>query len=51
VNWWKTPAESSDLKNVENLCHKLKKHIQREVKSKIKEQLIQGIVEFWGTAT
>ena len=49
VNWWKTPAESPDLNPIENLWHELKEHIRREIKPKTKEQLIQGIQEFWGT--
>lgn len=49
VNWWKTPAESLDLNPIENLWHELKEYIRREVKPNAKEELIQGIVKFWGT--
>ena len=36
INWWKTPAESSDLNPIENLWHELKEFIRREVKPKTK---------------
>ena len=43
------PPESPDLNPIENLWHKLKEYIKREVKPTTKEQLIDGIVEFWQT--
>jgi hypothetical protein len=49
INWWKTPAESPDLNPIENLSHELKEYIRREVKPKVKEELIDGIQQFWGT--
>ena len=49
VNWWKTPLESPDLNPIENIWHKLKECIWREVKHKSKGELIKGIREFWGT--
>ena len=49
VNWWKTPAESSDLNPIENLWHELKEYIWRKVKPKTNEELIRWIIEFWGT--
>ena len=49
VNWWRTPPESPDLNPIENLWHELKEYVRREVKPKCKDELIQGIVRFWGT--
>ena len=49
VNWWKTAAESPDLNPIENLWHELKEFIRREVKPITKEQLIDGIKQFWAT--
>ena len=48
VNWWKTPAEFPDLNPIENLWHELE-YIQREIKPKTEERLIDGIQQFWGT--
>ena len=49
VCWWKTPPESPDANPIENLWHKLKEFIRREVKPQTKDQLVQGIVDFWRT--
>ena len=49
VCWWKTPPESPDANPIENLRHELKEFIRREVKPQTKDQLVQGIVDFWRT--
>ena len=49
INWWRTPPESPDLNPIENMWHELKEYLRREVKPHTKEQLIEGIVEFWCT--
>lgn len=49
INWWKTPPESPDINPIENLWHELKEFIRREVKPKTKDELIEGIKEFWKT--
>jgi hypothetical protein len=51
INWWKTPAESPDMNPIENMWHELKEFIRRVVKPKRKEELIQGIRQFWSTVT
>ncbi len=49
INWWRTPAESPDMNPIENLWHELKEYIRREVKPRIKDELVAGIKEFWST--
>ena len=49
VNWWHTVPESPDLNPVENVWHKLKEYIRREVKPRSKGELVEGIKKFWKT--
>ena len=49
IHWWRTPPESLDLNPIENMWHELKEYIRREVKPQTKEQVINGIEEFWRT--
>ena len=49
INWWRTPPESPDLNPIENLWHELKEFIRRVVKPQAKEELIDGIEQFWQT--
>ena len=47
ITWWNTP-ESLDLNPIENMWHELKEYIRREVKPRTKDELVEGIKEFWG---
>lgn len=49
INWWPTPPESPDMNPIENLWHELKEHIRGQVKPKSKDELIEGILQFWDT--
>ena len=49
INWWQTPAESPDMNPIENLWHEMKEYIRREVKPRTKDELVQGIKDFWST--
>lgn len=49
INWFKTPPESPDINPIENVWHELKEFIRREVKPTTKDQLVEGIRQFWST--
>ena len=51
INWWKTPAKSTDLNPIEMLWHEMKHHIRSRKKPFNKEELVEGILEFWQTVT
>lgn len=51
INWWKTPAESPDLNHIEMIWACMKRHLREEKKPSNKEQLIDGINEYWDTVT
>ena len=51
INYWPTPAESPDLNPIEMIWHELKNYLRRFVKPTNKEQLVNGIQEFWQTVT
>ena len=49
INWWQTPPESPDCNPIENLWHELKDFMQREIKTKCNQELVDGITAFWRT--
>ena len=49
INWWHIPPESPDMNPIENLWHEMKEFIRREIKPRNKEQLVNGITQFWAT--
>ena len=51
IKWWKTPPESPDLNPIENMWHELNEFIRQEVKPKTKDELVEGIKEFWGSVS
>ena len=51
INYWPTPAESPDLNPIEMMWNELKSFLRCHVKPKVKEELVQGIKEFWSKVT
>jgi len=51
INHWPTPPESPDLNPIERVWAAMKYHIRRRVKPTNKDELTQGIREFWSTVT
>ena len=49
INWWATPPESPECNLIENLWHELKEFLRCEVKPHSKQELIDGILQFWKT--
>ena len=47
INWWKTPPESPDLNPIEFIWHELKQFLRTIVRSRTKEELVDGISRFW----
>ena len=49
INYWPTPSESPDLNPIEMLWAEMKGYLSKKVKPSNKEELINGILEFWET--
>lgn len=49
IEWWRTPAESPDLNPIERVWSHLKQYLTHTVRPKNKQELINGIKQFWGT--
>lgn len=47
INWWPSPPESPDLNPIEMMWHQLKHHLRVRVKPRTKDELVQGISNFW----
>jgi len=51
INHWPMPPESPDLNPIERVWAAMKYHIRRRIKPTTKEELTQGIRDFWSTVT
>lgn len=49
VNYWPTTPESPDCNPIENLWHQLKEYLRRYKKPSTKDELCEGIKEFWSS--
>jgi len=47
TNWWHTPPESPDLNPIKDSWHKLKFFLESKVKPSNKQELVDGLKEFW----
>ena len=45
--WWPSHPDSPDLNPIQLIWHELKHHLGVRIKSRTKEQLVQGIQGFW----
>ena len=49
IEWWRTPAESPDLNPIERVWSHLKHFLTHVIKPRNKQQLVEGIQQFWRT--
>lgn len=49
IDWWRTPAESPDLNPIERVWSHLKQYLTYVIKPTNKQELIDGIKQFWRT--
>ena len=51
IVWWKSPAESPDINPIENLWAEMKRYISSVVKPMVKQDLEDGLHQFWSALT
>ena len=49
INHWKTPAQSPDMNPIELVWNDMKTFLHTDIKPNSKEELINGIHQFWDT--